>query len=267
MPIRSNHTFRSISKDEFKELNYIVMGEVFSIHNDLGRFCNEKIYQNELLYRCASVGIEDVAAEVPIYAIHGDFKKDYYIDLIVNAAVIYELKTVVTLNNRHIAQILNYVLMTGVRYGKLVNMHQQSIQDEIVSTTLTHETQRLYSVNTTDWHGRDADSRWLKEIVLELLDDWGAFLEVELYYEAITNFRGGTDTLLNDVDIVNNGRLLGKQKFRLLNHKTAFVLSSATKNVPLFGRHLRQLLKHTPLSTIQWINLNRHEIDFVTIKR
>ncbi|MFQ5864676.1 MAG: hypothetical protein ACE5IW_05540 [bacterium] len=51
MPIKLSVQSRPISYDDFHSLDYEVMGIVFSIHRDLGRFWNEKIYQNELAYR------------------------------------------------------------------------------------------------------------------------------------------------------------------------------------------------------------------------
>ena len=52
MPIKPGFHTQRISCDDFHALDYEVMGIVFSIHRDLGRFWNEKIYQNELAYRC-----------------------------------------------------------------------------------------------------------------------------------------------------------------------------------------------------------------------
>ncbi|MFQ5866000.1 MAG: hypothetical protein ACE5IW_12300 [bacterium] len=51
MPIKPSVQTKPISYDDFHSLDYEVMGIVFSIHRDLGRFWNEKIYQNELAYR------------------------------------------------------------------------------------------------------------------------------------------------------------------------------------------------------------------------
>ena len=49
MSITSGVQARSISCDDFHLLDYEVMGIVFSIHRDLGRFCIEKIYQIKIL--------------------------------------------------------------------------------------------------------------------------------------------------------------------------------------------------------------------------
>ena len=121
------------------------MALVFSLHKDLGRFYDEKIYQNELAYRCKKIGIEKVETEIPIQVSYKDFTKYYYMDLLVNSSVIYELKTVEALTGKHQKQALNYILMVGMRHGKLVNMRTSSVQHRFVSSL------QLTIVSGTNW--------------------------------------------------------------------------------------------------------------------
>lgn len=93
MPIKPSVEMQPISREDFHTLDYEVTGMAFSIHNDFGRFWNEKIYQNELADRCQKAGFENVATEVPIAVAYGEFSKVYKIDLLIKN-VIYELKTV-----------------------------------------------------------------------------------------------------------------------------------------------------------------------------
>ena len=80
MPIECGVTFKAISEDGFYPVDHEVMRLVFSMHSELGRFWDERIYQNELAYRCRDAGFESVATEVPIKVSYGDFSKFYYID-------------------------------------------------------------------------------------------------------------------------------------------------------------------------------------------
>jgi hypothetical protein len=65
VPIIPLHPVRRISQGEFQELWYAVMGVVFEIHNEFGRFLRERIYKRELA--CRFPGVE---LEFPITAIH-----------------------------------------------------------------------------------------------------------------------------------------------------------------------------------------------------
>ena len=51
MPVKHSVMIEPISEDEFHLLDHKIMGIVFSMRKELGRFCDEKIYQNELAYR------------------------------------------------------------------------------------------------------------------------------------------------------------------------------------------------------------------------
>ncbi len=48
MPVNHNVRIMPVSEDEFHLLDHKIMGIVFSVQKDLGRFCDEKIYQNEI---------------------------------------------------------------------------------------------------------------------------------------------------------------------------------------------------------------------------
>ncbi len=46
MPIECGIALRPISEDDFHAIDYRIMGLVFSIHKELGRFYDEKIDQS-----------------------------------------------------------------------------------------------------------------------------------------------------------------------------------------------------------------------------
>jgi hypothetical protein len=70
MPIILRTPVRRLSQAEFGELAYSVMGVVFEIHRDMGRFFDEKIYKRELAYRHPGVHLE-----FPIEVTHRTFSK------------------------------------------------------------------------------------------------------------------------------------------------------------------------------------------------
>src|ERR1041385_8295473 len=121
MPISHDLNNRPPSQDEFRDLDYQIMKQVFAIHNELGRLHDEKIYHNELAYRCRQTGFDTVATEVPISVSYQSFSKLYEVDLLLNGGALYELKTVTALSGEHRKQALNYLLLLGIHHGKLLN--------------------------------------------------------------------------------------------------------------------------------------------------
>jgi GxxExxY protein len=266
MPIRCSQQFEWIEEDEFRALDYRVMGYAFAIHNDLGPVFNEKVYQHALAASCARGGF-DVQTELPIAVEFGSFKKLLYIDLIVEGKTIYELKTATTLTPAHYTQALNYLLLAGGRHGKLVNFRPNSVEHKFVSTTLTDEERRRLTYSMDRWNSIDSDSRWFKDIVIELLDDWGGFLDIQLLYDAICHFRDGEEQVIQPIEVHHNGCSLGTQRAHLLSPTVAFKISAVTKDVVGYEKHLRRLLAHTTLTSIQWVNLDHHTVRFVTLSK
>lgn len=184
MPVKHNVVVKQITDNEFYSLDYKIMELVFSVHKDLGRFYDEKIYQNELACRCKKIGIEKVEAEIPIQVSYKDFTKYYYVDLLVNNSVIYELKTVEALTGKHQKQALNYILMVGMRHGKLVNMRPSSVQHRFVSTNLTTKERYKFTIDDGEWNELDKDSNWLKQLMENLLAEWEHFL-IQIFFTAL----------------------------------------------------------------------------------
>ena len=265
MPIKHGVRIKAVSEDEFHSLDYRIMEAVFSIHKDLGRFYDERIYQNELAYRCREMGFKTVATEVPIEVLYRNFRKIYYIDLLIDNRVIYELKTAEAITDVHRKQALNYLLLMGMHHGKLVNMRPQSVQYSFVSTRLTPDKRYQFMIDDRKWEDVDEDSFWLKQLMKKLLSEWGVFLDTNLFRDAVIHFRGGEQGVITRVEVVKDSRVLGTQRMDLLNKEVAFKMSSVTKGVAFYEKHLRQFISHTSLKAIQWVNFNHAKILFKTL--
>ncbi len=265
MPIEIKRDIKRIDEQAFHEIDYQVTGLAFAIHNEFGRLWSEAIYRNELANRCREIGFTNVETEVPIFASHKDFFKEYSIDLLLQDSIVYELKTVAKLNPEHDKQALNYLFLLGLRHGKLINFRPVSVEKRFVSTTVLPKDRYDLVFDDKNWLEMDKDSADLKALVVEFLLDWGAFLETNLFFEAICHFRGGEEQVIKDIDVVRNGANKGKQKFPLLNQNTAFQLTAITKGVDNYEEHLNRFIRLTKLNVIQWINFNHHVISFKTI--
>ena len=87
MPVKLHHPIRRPSETEFSALTYEVMRVVFDIHNDLGRFFDERIYKRELARRLPGVSLE-----VPLEVTFESFRKTYFIDVLFQGAAPWSSK-------------------------------------------------------------------------------------------------------------------------------------------------------------------------------
>jgi len=99
------------------------------------------------------------------------------------------------------------------------------------------------------------------------MTDWGAFLEVSLFQEALVHFLGGEPSVAQRLRLARNGMALATQRFLVHTKGVAFRLTALTDGISAQESHLRRLLALTDLRAMQWINLNHAEIQFVTLIR
>jgi GxxExxY protein len=264
MPVSCTLSPRPISKEDFARLDYEVTRLAFESQNDFGRLCDETIYENDLAVRIEAAGLGPVRKQLPLTITHKSFRKTYYLDLVVADAAVYELKTATTLVNDHDTQLLNYLYLWNAEHGKLLNFRSAKVESRFVNNPLKPESRKRFTAKLEKWRETDTQSKILRETFLGLLGDWGAFLEIPLYTEALVHFLGGEQCIVHPVPLSRNGVFLGNQRMPLLAPDLAFCITSLTLGAAHYERHLSSLLRYSPIRRFQWINLDQHEIHFIT---
>jgi GxxExxY protein len=101
-----------------------VIGSALDVHRQLGPGLLESAYQRCLAHSLARTG-HHVAQQVPLAIIFDGCHVDcgYRVDMIVDDAVLVELKSVEHLLPIHGAQVLTYLKLAGLRHGLLINFN------------------------------------------------------------------------------------------------------------------------------------------------
>jgi GxxExxY protein len=121
VPITFRIPIRRLSQPEFGDIAYEVMRRVFAIHNEIGRFFDEKIYKQELAQRMSGVRLEE-----PIEVTFGSFRKPYFLDVLVADGGFFEFKSVESLAGRHRAQ---FAELPALRRPRTRQVDQRSVRD------------------------------------------------------------------------------------------------------------------------------------------
>jgi GxxExxY protein len=105
----------------YQDITEKVIGGVIAVHKALGPGLLEFPYHNALYYELVEQGLKVVYN--PAYPVFykGQQVGDYFADLVVEGKVIIEVKSVVRITQVHEAQLLNYMHISGVKVGFLVN--------------------------------------------------------------------------------------------------------------------------------------------------
>lgn len=262
MPVSCDVPLRRLSQEEFGELSYEVMRHAFAIHNELGRFFDEKFYKRELARRVSGVHLE-----FPVDVEFATFHTRYYLDVLVGDGGIFEFKAVEALTPRHRAQLLNYLLLCDLAHGKLINARPEKIEHEFVNTHWTSAARVQYELVTSRWSGDLPGAAQLYDFLSSLLRDLGAGLEVGLYEQAVTHCFGGREQVEAEVAVKIDGHSMGAQRMRLIAPGVAFKLTAFDGPLDAFEVHARRLLHHVDLRAIAWININIKEVTFTTLER
>jgi len=110
------------------EVTRKVIGCAYAVANTLGPGFLEKVYENALAYELRANGLDVEQQKALRVYYRGVLVGDYTIDLMVEGAVVVELKAIKAFDDIHLAQCLNYLKATGCRVGLLINFGAQRVQ-------------------------------------------------------------------------------------------------------------------------------------------
>ena len=102
------------------------------VHKALGPGLLESAYQECLYFELVRSGLS-VEKEKALPLVYDEVKLDcgYRIDLLVEKQIVIELKSVDSLTDIHLAQILTYLKLSKNRFGLLMNFNVVKLKDGI----------------------------------------------------------------------------------------------------------------------------------------
>jgi GxxExxY protein len=110
-----------------KALSFDVLGACFAVHNALGPGLLESAYEGALTVELANRGLAFERQVVYPLHYHGELCGAYIADLVVEKKIIVELKSVKLLTSVMEAQVINYLRLTGLTVGYLVNFNGERL--------------------------------------------------------------------------------------------------------------------------------------------
>jgi GxxExxY protein len=117
-----------MNADMLNALSERIIGCAFTVANGLGSGFLEKVYENALAHELRKAGLT-VAQQQGVSVIYDDvIVGEYAADLLVEAAVIVELKAVRALDDVHQAQCMNYLRATGMHLCLLLNFGRPRLE-------------------------------------------------------------------------------------------------------------------------------------------
>ena len=114
------------------QISYQIRGAIFDVYNELGPGLLESVYEEAMVFELKKRGLSiQRQQEVPILYKGEELSTNLRLDLLVEDAVIVELKSVSELQDVHYKQLLTYLKLTKKKLGILVNFNTDDIQYDI----------------------------------------------------------------------------------------------------------------------------------------
>jgi len=113
-------------------LSNVIIGGALRVHEEVGPGMLESAYEACLMFELLDRGL-CVEREKPLPLIYRGQRLDcgYRLDLLVEDAIIVEVKSVERLERVHSAQLLSYLKQSNLKLGLLINFNVKWLQDGI----------------------------------------------------------------------------------------------------------------------------------------
>lgn len=108
--------------EKYKNIVYQTIGAAMDVYNELGFGLREPVYQESLEIELHERGIKcEREKNVSIYYKQYELKQYYKLDFLVEDKIIVELKSASELTSDHRSQLFNYMRLTHLPVGLLIN--------------------------------------------------------------------------------------------------------------------------------------------------
>lgn len=127
------------SKLIYPELSYKINGVLFSVHNTLGRFCNEKQYADAVEGHLKRLNMNYEREKALSSSFDNEFEGRNKIDFLVENKIILELKAKRILTREDYYQVKRYLSVTYKKLGIIVNFRKKYIEPRRILNSLVKE--------------------------------------------------------------------------------------------------------------------------------
>jgi GxxExxY protein len=115
--------------EQLDRLAYAIIGSALEVHKALGPGFLESVYEEALCVELELRRIPFVRQAAVSVAYKGHLVGEGKVDLLVDDAIVVELKAVEALAGIHDAQVISYLKATGYHLGLLINFNARALKD------------------------------------------------------------------------------------------------------------------------------------------
>ena len=111
-----------------KDLCYKLTGFAMKIMNSIGHGFREKTYENAFCVELSNNNVPFSNQKQFSVYYENEVVDNFIPDLVIDDRVIIEFKTVENINNDHKGQLINYLKVTGIKVGMIMNFKHPQLE-------------------------------------------------------------------------------------------------------------------------------------------
>jgi len=111
-----------------KELTKIIIGCAYRVYNKMGYGFLESVYEKSLLIELKKAGLQAESQTPIVVKYDEEVVGEFVADIIVEQAVILELKSVKSIVRAHEIQLVNYLVATNIDVGLILNFAEEKVE-------------------------------------------------------------------------------------------------------------------------------------------
>jgi len=113
---------------EYEKVTETIIGCAYRVYNKMGFGFLESVYEKCLLIEMRKAGLDiETQKSITVYY-EGEVVGEFVADMLVNDAVIIELKSVSRIIKAHEVQLVNYLVATGKPVGLILNFGERKVE-------------------------------------------------------------------------------------------------------------------------------------------
>ena len=113
---------------EYQEVTETIIGCAYRVYNKMGFGFVESVYEKCLLIELRKAGLKTESQKPITVYYESKVVGEFVADIIVNDAIILELKSVRRIIKAHEVQLVNYLVATGKPVGLILNFGEKKVE-------------------------------------------------------------------------------------------------------------------------------------------
>jgi GxxExxY protein len=113
---------------QYEELTERIIRCAYHVYNKMGFGFLESVYEKCLLIELKKEGLQTEPQKPIIVKYDDEIVGEFKADILVNDAVVVELKSVSQITKSHEVQLVNYLVATGKKVGLILNFSEQKVE-------------------------------------------------------------------------------------------------------------------------------------------